>query len=57
MEKYDVFGAPIGITFKGKSNHATSFGGFISIFMIIMVFIALIFETMQLFTGAYSSSA
>ena len=36
LRKVDLFGVPVGVTFKGEPDHKTRLGGFITIFLILL---------------------
>ena len=54
LEKFDIFGAPIGITFKGKDTFKTPIGGIMSICSVTLILVALVFELSILFSGKFS---
>ena len=36
LRKLDMFGVPVGVTFKGEPDHKTRLGGFITIFLFLL---------------------
>ena len=37
VKSYDSFGAPIGVTFNGDADYKTTFGGFVTVFLILLM--------------------
>ena len=37
VKSYDSFGAPIGVTFNGDADYKTTFGGFVTVFLVLLM--------------------
>lgn len=37
LRKLDLFGAPVGVTFKGESEYKTKIGGTVTLLLILLI--------------------
>ena len=54
LRGFDIFGAPVGVTFNGASTHQTALGGTVTLFLLSIIAGSLLFELVLLIQGNYS---